>query len=81
MFRVWHIRTIAWGIDQTWQHSIDVNALMTDFVFRDDMKLHLSMASVAAIGGLLAILLLTLAQKPFRSSIAELADADATTAH
>jgi MFS family permease len=56
-------------------------ALMTDFVFHDDMKLHLSMASVAAIGGLLAILLLALAQKPFRSSIAELADASTTTAH
>ncbi len=56
-------------------------ALMTDFVFHDDLKLHWSMASVAAIGGVLAILLLTLAQKPFRSSIAELADDGAATAH
>lgn len=49
-------------------------ALLTDFVFYDDMKLHWSMACVAAIGGILAITLLALAQKPFRSSIAELAD-------
>jgi len=49
-------------------------ALLTDFLFHDDMKLHWSMASVAAIGGMLSILLLTLAQKPFRESIAELAN-------
>lgn len=47
-------------------------ALLTDFVFRDDMKLHYSMAGVAAIGGILSIILLTLAQKPFRETIAEL---------
>lgn len=47
-------------------------ALITDFVFHDDMMLHWSMATVAAIGGVLAILLLAFAQKPFRRTIAEL---------
>ncbi|MDH3481450.1 MAG: MFS transporter [Gammaproteobacteria bacterium] len=47
-------------------------ALITDFVFHDDMMLHWSMALVAAIGGVLAILLLALAQKPFRRTISEL---------
>lgn len=46
-------------------------ALVTDFVFGDDMKLHWSMASVAALGGTAAIVLLALALKPFRHSIAE----------
>lgn len=56
-------------------------ALLTDFVFHDDMRLHWSMASVAAIGGLLAIVLLTLAQRPFRDAIAELADEPVTPAN
>ncbi|MGI9225874.1 MAG: spinster family MFS transporter [Woeseiaceae bacterium] len=56
-------------------------ALLTDFVFHDDMKLHWSMAGVAAIGGVLAIALLALAQKPFRSSIAELAHESVTPAN
>jgi MFS family permease len=47
-------------------------ALITDFAFHDDMMLHWSMATVAAIGGVLAILLLAFAQKPFRRTIAEL---------
>jgi len=55
-------------------------ALITDFVFHDDMMLHWSMACVAAIGGVLSIILLSLAQKPFRITISELAsDSPATT--
>lgn len=47
-------------------------ALMTDFVFADDMKLHWSMATVTAIAGLLAIVILTMALKPYRVNIAQL---------
>ena len=47
-------------------------ALITDFVFHDDMMLHKSMAAVAAIGGVLSIVLLLLAQKPFRQTIMEI---------
>lgn len=46
-------------------------ALVTDFVFADDYLLHWSMATVAAIGGLLAITLLALALKPCRITMAE----------
>jgi MFS family permease len=52
-------------------------ALITDFVFHDDMMLHWSMALVATIGGILSILLLALAQKPFRRTITELGDESA----
>lgn len=54
-------------------------ALITDFVFHDDMMLHWSMACVAAIGGVLSIALLSLAQKPFRQTVLEL-DHEATAA-
>ena len=47
-------------------------ALVTDFVFVDEMKLHWSMSAVAAAAGVLAIILLGLARRPFRHSIAEL---------
>jgi MFS family permease len=47
-------------------------ALVTDFVFRDDMMLHWSIATIALVGGILSIVLLTFAQKPFRRTIAEL---------
>ncbi len=47
-------------------------ALVTDFVFADDMMLHWSIATVAAVGGVLSVLLLALARRPFRDSIAEL---------
>lgn len=53
-------------------------ALITDFVFHDDMMLHKSMATVAAIGGVLAIVLLVMAQKPFRQTITELNSESAT---
>ena len=47
-------------------------AIVTDFVFADDMRLHWSMATVSAIGGSLAVLLLILAARPFRQRVAEL---------
>ncbi|MDJ0657007.1 MAG: MFS transporter [Xanthomonadales bacterium] len=47
-------------------------ALVTDFVYRDDMMLHWSMATVAAVGCVVAILLLALALKPCRQTMAEL---------
>ena len=56
-------------------------ALITDFVFRDDMMLHWSMSAVAAIGGILSITLLTLAQRPFRRTIAELDHGQTDTQH
>ena len=46
-------------------------ALLTDYVFADDQKLHFSMASVAAIGGVLSVILLAMALRPFREAIAE----------
>ena len=46
-------------------------ALLTDYLYGDDMKLHYSMATVAAIGGTLSVVLLVLALKPFRRSMIE----------
>ena len=42
-----------------------VTALVTDFVFADDMKLHISMAMVGAMGAVVSSLILWLAIKPF----------------
>lgn len=47
-------------------------ALMTDYVFRDGMKLHLAMASIAALGGTLAVILLALSLRPFRVAYADI---------
>ncbi|MGA0266117.1 MAG: spinster family MFS transporter [Lysobacterales bacterium] len=47
-------------------------ALMTDYVFRDGMKLHLAMASIAALGGVLAVILLSLSLQPFRVAYREI---------
>ena len=47
-------------------------ALLTDFVYRDDLQLHLSMASIALIGCTLSILLLALARRPFAAAVAAL---------
>ncbi len=45
---------------------------MTDYVFRDGMKLHLAMASIAALGGVLAVVLLSLSLRPFRVAYREI---------
>lgn len=47
-------------------------ALITDFIFADDMKLHWSMAIVSAISGILAIILLIMALTPFRQRMAQM---------
>ena len=47
-------------------------ALLTDYVFKNDLRLHWSMATLALIGSLLAITLLTLAQNPYKRSISQL---------
>ena len=44
-------------------------ALITDFVYGDDLKLHWSMATVALAGGVLAVVLLSASLRPFRESI------------
>jgi hypothetical protein len=54
-------------------------ALITDFVFHNDLMLHKSMACVAAIGGVMSIILLSLAQKPFRETVLELDNEVITT--
>lgn len=41
-------------------------ALLTDFVFHDKAKLHLSFGIVGAVSGVLAALILTLTLRPFR---------------
>lgn len=41
-------------------------ALLTDFVYRDPLKLHWSMATITAIGGVLSVLLLAYSLRPFR---------------
>ena len=46
-----------------------VTALFTDYVYRDDLKLHYSMATVSAIGGGLAIVLLMLLRQRFAASM------------
>ncbi|MEO0997218.1 MAG: MFS transporter [Pseudomonadota bacterium] len=46
-------------------------ALLTDYIFADDMKLHWSMTAIATAGSLLAILLLWLALKPFAAATRE----------
>ncbi|MFK7958088.1 MAG: spinster family MFS transporter [Lysobacterales bacterium] len=51
-------------------------ALVTDFVFKDDNKLHWSMASIAAVGGILAAVLLAAALKPCRETMGEMASVD-----
>lgn len=51
-------------------------ALLTDYVFRDPMKLHLAMASIAAIGGTLAVVLLGLSLNPFRRAQAAIMETE-----
>ena len=51
-------------------------ALVTDFVFKDDLKLHWSMASIAAVGGVLAAVLLAAALKPCRETMGALSSPD-----
>lgn len=41
-------------------------ALATDFIFRDELKLHWSMALIAAVGGVLSVVLLAACIRPFR---------------
>jgi len=50
-----------------------ITALVTDYVFKDDMKLHYSMSVVAGFGGVFAIILLYLALKPFAKTVDSLA--------
>lgn len=52
-----------------------VTALVTDFVFADDAKLHFSMAAVSAAGGTAAIAMLLLALQPYRRTAAAFAAA------
>ncbi|RMF96413.1 MAG: MFS transporter [Gammaproteobacteria bacterium] len=40
-------------------------ALLTDYVYRDPAKLHWSMATITALGSVLAILILTLSLRPY----------------
>lgn len=51
-------------------------ALVTDFVFKDDNKLHWSMASIAAVGGVLSAILLAAALKPCRETLGAQSSAD-----
>jgi MFS family permease len=53
-----------------------VTALVTDYVFQDDMKLHYSMSLVAGFGGALAIIILLLAMKPFGKTVDAMAAAN-----
>ena len=48
-----------------------VTALFTDFVFRDDLRLHHSMATVSAIGATLSLVFLILLRSRFARSIME----------
>jgi len=43
-------------------------ALLTDYVFRDPMKLHWAMSSIAMLAGVLCLLFLALAVKPYQSA-------------
>ena len=52
-------------------------ALVTDYVFRDGMKLHYAMALIAAFGGLLSIILIFIAIEPFRRLHTRLLEAEA----
>ncbi len=47
-------------------------ALVNDFVFADEMKLHWSMSAVSLVAGVLGVALLALARRPFRDSVLEL---------
>ncbi len=46
-------------------------ALLTDYVYADDMKLHWSMAAISTAGSVLAIVLLWLSLKPFAAATRE----------
>jgi MFS family permease len=50
-------------------------ALVTDFVFRDSMMLHYSMATNALLAGTFAVVLLALSIKPFRHGHTEVLEA------
>ncbi|NIM69911.1 MAG: MFS transporter [Xanthomonadales bacterium] len=47
-------------------------ALVTDYVFRDGMRLHHAMSSIAAVAGLTAIVMLWLSLRPFRRGHGEI---------
>ena len=55
-----------------------VTALVTDYVFRDDLRLHHSMAVVSAFGGTLSLFLLWSLRGRFARSIAQEEDAMAS---
>jgi MFS family permease len=44
-------------------------ALVTDYVFRDPLSLHWSMAVISVVAGLLSIVLLAMSIRPFRACV------------